>query len=353
MNLSIEKWLIGILLVLGLPLIGNAQDKTASTGNWHNAGTWTPNGVPGDDDIILIPTGSVVTVNGTDDTLNDAIMIVEGELVMESPCEICSDYASLTFTGPSSGVIIEDGGKVTDGTLVGGDSHFIAVQGEQFWSGDNCFSNCGATTGSYTASGSSTSEPEDLSNPLPVEMLFFTGNFKEASVLLEWATATELNNCHFKIERSLGNNFDFQELGEVKGRGNSSARVDYSFRDHGISVTDHKIYYRIKQVDFDGKYEYSNIIAVQNQPFQAIGLKTWPNPFAEELTVILNALSPDNINIRLYDIKGREVFSQVYAINEGLNELKIVTLHDAPPGVYVLYLTGNSLFFKEKVIKSR
>jgi hypothetical protein len=352
MKLLFERFFISNLLIIGLSVASHAQDKTAGTGNWHNAGTWSPSGVPGDDDIILIPAGSVVTVLGTDHTLHNAILIIEGELIMESTCGFCFNYGSLTFTGPASGVIIEEGGKVTDGTAFGGDSHFISVQGETFWSGDDCSSNCGTHEGNYTAPAGGSSEPEELSNPLPVEMLYFTGNFSEGAVLLKWATAAELNNSHFEIDRSV-DNFDFHKIGEVKGNGNSNTRIEYSFRDNALPLVYNVLYYRIKQVDFDGQYVYHEFIAVTNETHESMVMKTWPSPFDEQLTVILRSSSPDNIKVGLYNMEGQEVFSHFYPVNEGLNELAIDKLYDSPPGIYALYLIGNSFYFKEKVVKSR
>lgn len=352
MNLLFEGLLINMLLIIGLSVASYAQDKTAGTGDWDDPDTWSPGGEPGNNQIILIPAGSVVTVRGTDHTLNNSILIIEGELIMESTCGICFNYGSLTFTGPESGVIIEEGGKVTDGTALGGDTHFIEVQGETFWSGDNCSSNCGTLEGNFTAPAGGSSEPAGIINPLPVEMLYFTGNFSEEAVLLKWATASELNNSHFEIERSV-DDFDFHKIGEVAGTGNSTTRIEYSFDDTAIPPIYNRLYYRIKQVDFDGQYEYFEIIAVYNETLEPVELKTWPNPFNEQLTLFLRASSPDNVAVKLYNMEGQEAYSHFYPVREGLNELEIEKLYDLPPGIYSLYLTGNFLAFKEKVIKFR
>jgi hypothetical protein len=82
-------------------------------------------------------------------------------------------------------------------------------------------------------------------------------------------------------------------------------------------------------------------------------VRTWPNPFDEQLTVLLRSSSSDNVIIRLHNIEGQEVFSHFYPISKGLNELKIDELYDSPPGIYFLSLIGNSFSFKEKVIKDR
>lgn len=123
-------WLVTGTLTMSptIPAMAATPTKTATTGNWNASGTWTPAGVPGNNEIVLIPAGRTVTVRGTDHTMNGTILIIEGQLSMETTCNFCFDYGSLTFTGANSGVIIEDGGRVTDDSWFGGDTHFVRVQ---------------------------------------------------------------------------------------------------------------------------------------------------------------------------------------------------------------------------------
>lgn len=338
---------MSLLLLIGLPSISHAQDKIASTGLWQNAGTWSPSGVPDNNEVILIPSGVVVTVKGLDLTLINAILIIEGELIMDKTTLL---YSSLIFLGLSSGIIVEDGGKITDGTAFGGDLHFISSQGTTFWSGDNCALNCGSYEGSFTAS-LSVSSPLDLTNPLPVDMISFNANQHGESIMLEWATATELNNSHFEIERS-NKDFDFYKIGEVEGTGNSNTRIEYSFKDYNLPSSSDKLYYRIKQVDFDGKYEYSEVTTIHAGSTEPL-VKIWPNPFDEKITIFLESSTSDHLRLSMRNLKGQEVFSQSCSIHEGQNKIEIDKLPDLPQGIYSLSLMGNALYFEQKIVSHK
>src|SRR5439155_4138734 len=98
--------------------------------------------------------------------------------------------------------------------------------------------------------------------PLPVELVSFTGEAHEDFNLLSWITASEINNMGFEIQRS-EDAVTFMKCGFVGGKGNSTSTVDYTFRDN--NVDEGVTYYRLKQVDFDGKENYSGVIALSNK----------------------------------------------------------------------------------------
>jgi len=94
---------------------------------------------------------------------------------------------------------------------------------------------------------------------LPVELLSFTGKYINNEILLEWSTLSEINNDYFSIEHST-NGYNFSEIGTVLGNGNSTIQNNYSFN-HNNYTTSHN-YYRLKQIDYDGSFTYSEIIVV-------------------------------------------------------------------------------------------
>ena len=95
--------------------------------------------------------------------------------------------------------------------------------------------------------------------PVPVELTTFNAVYSNGKVNLEWITATETNNYGFEVERRDGN-LSFQTIGFVSGAGTSTNRVTYNFTDNNLSSN--KYYYRLKQIDFDGIYEYSQEVLV-------------------------------------------------------------------------------------------
>jgi hypothetical protein len=142
-------------------------------------------------------------------------------------------------------------------------------------------------------------------NPLPIELINFKAFVSDGRVILSWSTVSEHNNSHFEIERST-NMEGFASLGRLNSKapnGNSSQLLDYIYTDH--NAVRGQNYYRLKQVDFDGNYAYSNIIAVSldivRYLFDAVSV--YPNPTTGKLK--LNIPSTEvNLRISLYNSNG-------------------------------------------------
>src|SRR4030065_2153762 len=98
----------------------------------------------------------------------------------------------------------------------------------------------------------------DLTQIVPVEMLAFTASVNNSKVQLLWSTASELNNMGFEIERSIANQDNFVTVGFVEGKGSSTEINYYSFTDHPQVNGVNPLYYRLKQLDFDGTVSYSD-----------------------------------------------------------------------------------------------
>ncbi len=111
---------------------------------------------------------------------------------------------------------------------------------------------------------------------VPVELTSFTGGSIDGNVTLNWSTATELNNRIFEIERRKESS-DFVLIGFVEGKGTTTERQEYTFIDKNITMG--KYYYRLKQIDFDGTFEYSNEIEVDAAPVSFSLEQNYPNPF--------------------------------------------------------------------------
>lgn len=111
-------------------------------------------------------------------------------------------------------------------------------------------------------------------NPLPVELLSFTGTVEGDGVILNWKTASERNNSHFEIQRS-NDAAKWQKIGTVNGAGTTNRLQHYHFNDPKVSLGD--FFYRLKQIDYDGAFEYSNVISIQISG-AGKGFKIFPNP---------------------------------------------------------------------------
>lgn len=157
----------------------------------------------------------------------------------------------------------------------------------------------------------------DGGNPLPVELVSFTGVANGNKVTLEWSTATEIDNYGFEIERSLtqtlseGEDFNnWEKVGFVEGHGNSNSPKEYSFTDIPQGGT--KFQYRLKQIDKDGKYEYSSSVSIEiNAPNQYSLKQNYPNPFNPSTKIAYSIPNDGFVTLKVFDVLGREVASLV------------------------------------------
>jgi hypothetical protein len=140
---------------------------------------------------------------------------------------------------------------------------------------------------------------------VPVELVSFNANFQNGNVLLNWVTATETNNFGFEIERSF-DKINFEKIGFVNGKGNSSVISNYNFVDN--SVLHGVVYYRLKQIDYNGSINFSNIVEVNlNIPDEFVLEQNYPNPFNPSTTISYNLKNDGIVLLKVYDVLGKEV----------------------------------------------
>lgn len=120
-----------------------------------------------------------------------------------------------------------------------------------------------------------------------------------------WSTYKEVNNDYFEIERSVNGGTIFENIGTVKGAGNTNETNEYTFIDQKNTDQSSIIYYRIKQTDFDGRFEYSSIVAVKND--RIISYNISPNPFTDKLTFSMNESLNSSEKIIITDMHGKTV----------------------------------------------
>jgi len=151
-------------------------------------------------------------------------------------------------------------------------------------------------------------------NPLPVELTSFTAASTssangENNVVLNWQTATEVNNYGFEIERSevRSQNLEWNKIGFVQGNGNSNSPRLFSFTDE--YVPEGKYRYRLKQIDTDGKFEYSDIVEIDltNPPLEFVLEQNYPNPFNPGTTIKYSLAKDSFVSLIVYDVLGNEV----------------------------------------------
>ncbi len=140
---------------------------------------------------------------------------------------------------------------------------------------------------------------------LPVELTSFSANVNNGNVVLNWTTATELNNQGFEVERKIADG-QFITIGHVQGNGTTTETKEYSFTDANAQIGNYT--YRLKQVDFNGTFEYSNEIFVDvTAPLEFTLDQNYPNPFNPTTTINFSIAEPSFVKLAVYNLLGEEV----------------------------------------------
>jgi len=183
---------------------------------------------------------------------------------------------------------------------------------------------------------------------VPVELYSFIANIKSGKVLLKWNTATETNNKGFNVERKL-NNTDWSSVGFVKGNGTTSEKREYSFTDKpGVPGT---ISYRLKQTDFDGSFDYSDIQTVENniQPTGFLLEQNFPNPFNPSTVISFSLPVKSNIKLKVLNILGKEVATLKDGVCEAGNYNVTFDASNLSSGIYFYSLITNNGIITKKM----
>jgi hypothetical protein len=287
-----------------------------------------------------------------------ADLVVKGNLISQTSGDVTINqngrvaiYGDVTAAGGGTLFRVNNGGQVyVDGdiTFTGGGSQII---------NNNTTSPYGLyVNGTEVNSGGGSSvttnrgEKDDLINsnpnffdwianqedsPLPVELLFFNALINEGSVLLAWATASQLNFDYFSVEHST-DGFVWNEISRIKGEGTTQNRDEYNLKN--VRSLSGNNYYRLKLVDLDGTFAFSKVLVITMDDPKDISI--YPNPVnqSEMIAIELNFLPNDGDRIMLYNSFGVEL------MNFTITATKLsVPLSDLKAGTYIVkYVSANS-----------
>ena len=174
---------------------------------------------------------------------------------------------------------------------------------------------------------------------LPVEFVSFTGLNVGNVNQLEWITASELNSSKFVVEKSLdGNSFTY--IGEKPAAGNSNHLITYNFNDNNPVVGNN--YYRLKIIDLDGTFTYSNIVNIPiGEVLSNSFARVYPNPTAGKLNVEIQSTANFDTKLAVYDIVGTKIYEKSVGLVKGLNTVDC-NFSTMAQGAYVLHFTDNN-----------
>ena len=204
------------------------------------------------------------------------------------------DFSSLTVLKPEDlRLILSSSESFLNGTVLTG-----TISGSKF-----IINNATIPFGAYFTLGS-------MEAPLPVEMESFTYSVSQRNVILSWRTSKEINNSGFDIERK-SETGNWNKIDFIKGNGNINSPVDYTYKD--INLNSGKYQYRLRQVDYNGNFEYHNLTGdvIVGIPSKFELSQNYPNPFNPATKIDFSLPSESKVTIKIYDINGKELLTLV------------------------------------------
>ncbi len=227
-------------------------------------------------------------------------------------------------------------------------------------SGSNKWANMGGSVVDNSGNGSVTSTVPltsyspftfgtvNRNNPLPVNILSFEASCNNGKVAVKWSTSSETNNDFFSLERSIDARI-WNTIATIDGAGNSNQILNYEYTDAnsigGIS------YYRLKQTDFNGNFEYFSPVSVICSSETSDQMNIYPNPFKGDLVIHYADLDEGIGRVRVADMLGNIVMDRMITVFEGSNDY-LVDLHDLSIGIYNIEFSTGSIFYHKKVVKN-
>ncbi len=182
---------------------------------------------------------------------------------------------------------------------------------------------------------------------IPVELKSFSASVIDGSVILNWTTATELNNLGFDIEKSLDDQ-KFEKIGFVPGYGTTTESKMYNFTVSNISSK--KSFYRLRQVDFDGSFEYSETVEVDGLTPSEFSLKqNYPNPFNPYTKIGFTLPIESNVKISIYNLIGQKVTEVVNSKFSAGNHSVNFSAGNLSSGIYLYKIEAGNFTSVKKM----
>ncbi|MGB5847057.1 MAG: T9SS type A sorting domain-containing protein [Ignavibacteriaceae bacterium] len=192
-----------------------------------------------------------------------------------------------------------------------------------------------------------------IASPTPVELVSFTGKISNGNVLLNWITATEVNNYGWEVQRTFEGDSFYETIGFIEGAGNSNSPQNYFFEDKPVQYGNY--IYRIKQIDNDGTCEYNGTVRIlyeHNQPGEEY-LSSYPNPFNPQTNIVIAINYKSFVKLNIYNSIG-EMVKTLYSglLDEGEYNFSL-NGQTFSSGIYIVMLQTDREILKHKVVLLR
>ena len=188
---------------------------------------------------------------------------------------------------------------------------------------------------------------EPAAAPLPIALSNFQGKLMTRSNMLTWTTETERNGSYFDVQRAVSGSLDFETIGRVDANGNTNTLMSYSFEDEKPSSL---AYYRLKMVDLDGSFEYSDVISLLRKE-KGFGLYgAYPVPTSAVLTVEFTTEEASDMTVALTDVTGRVLLTEKFESTSGIQKHD-VDMSSLALGTYFVKLSDGQQTLIQRVVK--
>ena len=353
-----RKFYSVIIVLLALTISATAQKrliKATASGNWTSASTWTTIGSPATpihNDSIVIQSGISVTIGtngGSTIDLQNVIVDIFGALVFDKPNGASkSNDLNITTntTNPIPVVRLASGASISASSGGNGKGNiYVIVNGDpaktqlKYSTGSVSGVLAGQTAGPIVTgpafAQNTVSQPQYFTTganaSLPVSISVFKAAISDNNVTLNWTSLQEINTQSFVIEKS-SNGSNWQQIGSLPAAGFSGVATKYQFVDGAVATIN---YYRLKTVDLDGKFNYSNTLVIRSKN-TAVNVSLFPNPAVNSVNITINhSLAQQGFTINLLNHNGQLMARRQIADGTNTNTLSL-DLSNYKTGTYTL-----------------
>ncbi|MFI5172021.1 MAG: T9SS type A sorting domain-containing protein, partial [Chitinophagales bacterium] len=328
-------------LTVGVAYTPSANFATTSNNNYYyiNPGTWNyiyeegnAGGVAGTLTNGYAWSGATTSVTynlNNDPCFNEMGVDNTSYKFFMSPRESNSYYDVQPFAG---GVTLPDNLKLTPGATTYAESNASVIAGiTTDYEGDP---RSGSTPDIGADEGPFVIQPPAC-YLLPIELIEFTGWFNGVENELHWKTGTEINSNYFEIQKS-PDGINFSPIGIVDAAGNSTSELNYLFYDDDPIIGIN--YYKLKMVDQDGSFEFTNTIAIRVDGDGVPAFIVYPNPVIDMLNISMSSSENTDIVARVTDVLGRNIGAWPYALQNGQNTFSIDVSLFAPATYFIIII---------------
>ena len=324
---------------------GTSNNKLSVTNGKYYTVNWKDAGYGPTTAIFMETSSAPVTISAVSDDFSGAGNAVNVSITMSgTPSAEEKIYVRYTTDDWTTSSFVQASGSGTSWTATIPSGSVLGTSGNQYYVMTTTVSS--PTHADADMQTIKLNNNSGLNYPLPVELTSFTAVAKGRGVELAWKTASELNNKGFEIQRKElnqsadGSMNQWHGVGFIAGHGTTNAPQSYTFVDNSASGT---VQYRLKQVDNDGSFEYSNAVEVTVAAPAAYTLsQNHPNPFNPATTISYSLPAAGFATLKVYDMLGKEVATLVNGMQESGANKASFDASQLPSGIYFARLSSGS-----------